>query len=679
MARKRSIPRKGIPYLAASLVFALAVLALAFLEFFPWLAQFDRSYYDFIFRIRAPRTAPTEIVIVSIDETSIQELGPYPWDRRVHALLLRKLKEAGARLAVFDVLFDRTTEAEKDAALAGAIENFGNVILGREISKTSDPLYQLEVTLDPAPIFLKAGAHLGFVSTPADPDTKIRKSYWLVQGEPTLATSALSLLSGQAVKIEGHDLCVGDSRMPVEVQGNPPAYLINFVGPAHTIPTRSYYQVLDGTIPPGFLKDKIVFVGADLAAENSAGGAAVDRFPTPVDTDVLMPGVEIHANALNTLLTRSFIRTPSAGTNWLISLAVAVLVTLFCLLLRPLAAGLATFATLVGLLGGGYYLLSHHNDWLPPAHPLALLAFVYGGNTLIQYRAALKERTQIRNAFRHYVSVEVLGELMKNPASLELGGRELEATVLFTDIAGFSKISERITPQELTQLLNQYFELLATVIMKEGGMVNKFIGDAIMAVWGVPLDNPRHAIDACRASLQMQRSLRVMEPLRCRIGLNTGTMIAGNLGSRQRFEYTVIGDAVNLASRLEGANKPYHTDIMISEFTEEKVRGHFLVREVDRIRVVGKENPVRIYQLLDSLDNRGTSEYESLTAMVDSFTNSLEEYRKQQWGAAASYFEKHQEHFPGDPLASIYLERCRSFVAQPPVQDWDGVYQMETK
>jgi adenylate cyclase len=268
---------------------------------------------------------------------------------------------------------------------------------------------------------------------------------------------------------------------------------------------------------------------------------------------------------------------------------------------------------------------------------------------------------------------------MKNPENLGLGGREVEATVIFTDIAGFSKISERITPQELTKMLNQYFELLATVIMKEGGMVNKFIGDAVMAIWGAPLENPQHAVQACRAALQMYRAMIVMDPVKCRIGINTGRMVAGNMGSRERFEYTVIGDAVNLASRLEGANKTYGTDTMISEMTEEKVRGHFLTREIDSIRVVGKSRPIRIYQLLDVIENKGAPEHERWTEMSRSFQPAHEAYRNREWETACRLFEEHAILFPEDTVGKLYVKRCRTFVATPPEMDWDGVFQMETK
>jgi adenylate cyclase len=685
MSDKKS--RKWLKYSYTVVIFFASLLFAALMELLPWFSTLDRATEDYAFSIRGLRPPAPEVVVVSIDESSQKEMGTYPWPRWVHGFLLDKLREKGAKVAVFDVLFDREqgidpqTGKNSDKEFAEAIHRFGKVVLGKDVSTTSDPQFSLQQMIEPLPIFTEAGAIAAFVTTPTDPDTRVRRSSWMVKGESTLATEALYQYTGQRIKEEGGRYFIGDYPVPPNTSpGDPSTFTIDYVGPTHTIPTRSYYQVIDGTIPPGFLKDKIVFVGADLAAENRTGGPATDRFPTPVDVEgVLMPGVEIHANALNTLLKRSFIVTAPLKVVWALLILFAVLTTFFCTALRPLPAGIATGIMIVVAAVAVLFIFMQYNYWLPSIKPIALIALIYSGNTLVQYRLASRERAQISKAFKHYVSAEVLGELMKNPENLGLSGREVEATVLFTDIAGFSKISEKITPQELTQMLNQYFELLTGVIMREGGMVNKFIGDAVMAIWGVPLDNPNHAIQACRASLQMQRAMLVMDPVKCRIGLNTGTMIAGNMGSKERFEYTVIGDAVNLASRLEGVNKLYHTDIMISEMTEEKVRGHFLLREVDMIRVVGKQKPVRIFELLDTVENKEAVEHQRWAEMIDSFNPGMEAFRNRQWEKAVSGFEHHADLFPEDFVGGIYLERCRTFLANPPVDDWDGIFQMETK
>ncbi len=676
--------KKKLVKIGSTIVILLAgLLFLIFLGFTPWITQLENATYDFVFRVRPRLTPSPQIVIVALDEGSLKEVGPLPWSRRVYAALLERLKAGGAKMAVFDMLFDfedpTKDDPEGDSLFAAAITKFGRVILAKDLSTTSDPQFSLEQTIEPLPILTAAGAMTAFIRTIPDEDTKIRRSCWLVNEQPTLAAQAYMEVAGARITLRGDRVYVGEHPVPTEQVGPYPGFVIDYVGPSHTIPTRSVYQVLDGTIPPGFLKDKVVFVGADLAAENKTGGAAVDRFPTPVDEETLMPGVEIHANALNTMLTDSYIKTASPAVAWMLLLMFAVLTSAYCGLLKPLAAGLATFASIIVAAVAVYYVFVHFNYWLPSVRPTFLIVFVYSGNTLMQYRLAVRERAQIQGAFKHYVSAEVLNELMKNPENLGLGGREVEATVLFTDIAGFSKISEKITPQELTHMLNQYFELLASVIMKEGGMVNKFIGDAVMALWGVPLDNPNHAVQACRASLQILRAMLRMEPVRCRIGINSGRMIAGNMGSRERFEYTVIGDAVNLASRLEGVNKPYRTDVMISEMTEEKVRGSFLLREVDSIRVVGKAQPVRIYQLLDTVENKDSVEHARWSEMVESFFPGLEAYKARNWEKAATHFEHHSTLFPEDSVGRIYKERCCGFLATPPPADWDGVFQMETK
>jgi len=660
---------------------ALTVL----MEFFPWLSQLERATYDYAFAIRSPLRPSSSIVIVSIDETSQAELGPLPWPPHIYAALLQKLRQGGAKVAAFDVLLDQPkgedpkTGTDRYLEMAQAIKEFGKVVLGKDISTTKDPLYSLEQVIEPLPILMDAGAVAGFITTPTDPDTRIRRAFWMLKQESTLATEGLYQYSGQPVRLEGETYFIGGFRVPARTSSDLATFNINFVGPAHTIPTRSVYQVLEGTIPPGFLNDKIVFIGADLAAENRVGGPGTDRFPTPADVDVLMPGVEIHANALNTLLTRRFIVTASPGVIWTLLVLSAVLITLYCSALRPVGAGLATAATFCATGVIVCLLFVRYDYWLPSVQPFALMALVYTGNTLVQYRLASRERAQISKAFKHYVSAEVLTELMKNPENLGLGGREVEATVLFTDIAGFSKISEKVTPQELTKLLNQYFKLLTGVIMKEGGVVNKFIGDAVMAIWGAPLDNPNHAIQACRACLQMHRAMLAMDPVKCRIGVNTGRMIAGNMGAEERFEYTVIGDAVNLASRLEGVNKMYHTDIMISETTKEKVQGHFLLREVDSIRVVGKQNPIRIFQLLDTIEGREEAEHQRWSGMIASFNPAMEAYRTRDWEKAIDLFERHTALFPEDHVGKIYLERCRHFLLEPPPENWDGVHQMEAK
>jgi adenylate cyclase len=267
-------------------------------------------------------------------------------------------------------------------------------------------------------------------------------------------------------------------------------------------------------------------------------------------------------------------------------------------------------------------------------------------------------------------------EVLKDPERLKLGGTQLEATVLFTDIAGFSKISESMSPQELATLLNDYFTRMGDAIMARGGMINKYIGDAIMAIWNAPLPNPQHALLACQSALEMQRIVKSMELWKMRIGVNTGQMVAGNLGHQERMEYTVIGDNVNLASRLEGANKAFGTNILISETTEAQVRNDLLLRPVDRIRVVGKERPVRVYEVVGLPDQLEDSDFSS---KLSSFTNILECYESRDWERGYRVTQDHLTRFSDDSVAQTYLSRFQRFQENPPPDDWDGTYSLESK
>ena len=304
------------------------------------------------------------------------------------------------------------------------------------------------------------------------------------------------------------------------------------------------------------------------------------------------------------------------------------------------------------------------------------MLMVFGINTLHHYRASELERMHVRRALMGYVSSQVLEEVLSDPDKLELGGKEVTATVLFSDIAGFSTISEGVNPPELAHLLNNYFTRMGDAVMGNQGMINKYIGDSIMAIWGAPLANADHAVLACRSALEMKKLVKQLHPLKTRIGINTGSMVAGNLGHQDRMEYTVIGDAVNLASRLEGVNKVFGTVVLISESTESRVRDSFALRPVDLIRVVGKERPVRILKCWRSSQTR---EADPAQAMIESFSKVLGFYQEGQWPAAASSALKHLEQFPDDSVAHIYLERCQRFTQAPPADDWDGVLTLESK
>jgi adenylate cyclase len=278
----------------------------------------------------------------------------------------------------------------------------------------------------------------------------------------------------------------------------------------------------------------------------------------------------------------------------------------------------------------------------------------------------------------------VVEEMLKNPDKLKLGGEKKDLTVLFSDIRGFTSISERMTPEGLVKFLNEYLTKMTDLVFKYDGLLDKYMGDAIMAIWGAPLDQPDHVRRACLTALDMVEELHRLQKkwsaegmpfLNIGIGVNAGPMVVGNMGSDRRFDYTVMGDSVNLGSRLEGLNKTYGTNILASEMTFEKVKEEFLGRELDLVRVKGKDRPVKIYELLSLVKTASADQQ----ALAGDFHDALVEYRKRNWDRAREGFQAVLAKFPHDGPAKLYLERCETLSKNPPPADWDGVYTMTTK
>jgi len=649
-------------------------------RFTPMMEDAELKAYDFLLAVlRGPLQPPDDIVIVAIDDPSIAEFEEtfgvsLPWPRSIHADLVKLLNHAGAKVIVFDVVFLGPTLPQDDSGLAEAIRSSSApVIVAAAIDFVEDPRFTMAQELLPLEELIESGAYVGFATLNPDRDGVLRQGRLTVAGEPSLSTQAFQQVIGE----------LDWSQLPIiDYEGDDPEILINYVGGQRKIPTVSYYQALDyaTSLPEGVFQDKLVYVGYSLALSEISRGSTPDHYPTPFNImggGAIMAGVEIQATILNTLLTGDYLYRVSLPRIWGAMVALAILISLLVLSVQSfrlkilssivLIFGFVAFASMVFVIAG---------IWVYIIQPVAVMLMTFGLNTLYQYRVAEKERTQVRRALSGYVSSQVMNEILKDPDRLELGGKQLEATVLFTDIAGFSKISEEISPQELASLLNDYFTRMGDIIMARDGMINKFIGDAIMAIWNAPLPNPNHAVLACHAALDMQRTVASMAPIRMRIGVSTGPMIAGNIGHRERMEYTVIGDTVNLASRLEGANKAFGTKILVGEFTESLVHGSFLLRRVDRIRVMGRDHPVSVYEVMASLSEESDQE---LAELVASFESILELYETRNWSKGRDLARKHLERFPEDPVAKVYHERFRKFSESPPPGDWDGVFELESK
>lgn len=452
--------------------------------------------------------------------------------------------------------------------------------------------------------------------------------------------------------------------------------MINYLGPPETFTHYPITDIINDRLPKGTFKDKIVLVGA------TASGI-YDIRNTPFSP--VYPGVEVHATIIDNILGQNFLIRP----GWM------KIFDLLAIILMGVVTGLVIprLNAVKGILFAICVFIAHillsrlfflkYGLWFSMTYPLAALIVLYVSHTIYKYMTEERERKKIKGAFTYYVSSSVVNEMLKHPEKLKLGGERKELTVLFSDIKDFTTIAEGLTPEELVNLLNEYLTAMTDVVFKYDGTLDKYIGDAIMAVYGAPLDLPDHPFKACQSALEMIKELKRLnekwigegrQAFDIRIGLNTGPMMVGNMGSKQRFDFTAMGDSVNLGSRLEGANKSYKTSIMIGERTYERVKDEFVCMELDSVRVKGKKKPVKIYNLVGHKDLPGIPE-----EIVIQFNEAVTAYKERKWDEAMQIFENIAAVDPGLYAAELYIERCNNFKKSPPPPDWDGVYVMTSK
>jgi adenylate cyclase len=610
-----------------------------------------------------PDTARKDIAIVEIDERSLRSLQPnagrWPWPRAVHSMLVDYLVRAPAKIIAYDIVFSEAdtrrgfdfggstmSGAESDKALADSVRAAGTVILvadasyDAEIENATLPdagypldvpgIYEMRGVLPPFRLLADAASGLGHNRFVLDPDGPMRHAIPFVRAHhrtvPSLGVAAALRATGiraQDVRLDGTRLRFGDRVMPlsarhVKADDGVVSFLwapINFRGPAllddlktRTYPTYSFFdllyseeQLLAGKKPdidPAAFRDRIVFVGT------TASGLS-DVFETPFSNGK-MPGVQIHAALADDILSNRFIH--EAGRNMRVATvtAAAIAAGIAATMLPAWWAAAATAALLAGvswiatrLFGGGY--------WLNLSQPVLASSFALFGGVAYQYFFEGREKRKMKKLFGQYVSKDVYEQLVANPALARLGGQRREMTVLFSDIRGFTSVTERGEPQAIVGMLNEYFTRMVAIVFRHEGTVDKFVGDMVMALFGAPLDDPQHADHAVEAALDMIAALGELNTqwksegraeLDIGIGINTGPMIAGNIGSEAIMSYTVIGDAVNLGSRLESLNKEYGTRIIISDATRERLSRPYRLRPLGDVVVKGKTQPVAIYELI---------------------------------------------------------------------------------
>ncbi len=685
----------------------------------PVLVQLELRTVDARFALRGPLPFPdTLITIVAIDDEAFATIpGKWPYPRSYFARAVRNLKEAGARLIVFDIEFAEPSadRPEEDAALAQAVRQAGNVVVPAKVVFDRGPRGALSTyVMKPFPALQAAAARVGIVNYDHDPDGFLRRYVLFLSAQQkiwySLGVEVVSLMEGvrpQEAEIAGaRELRIGTLR--IKKQGFE-TMLINFRGPAGTFPTYSLADVLDDaefqlrgdtdvdymelfkrrgrgdTVGLDFgespFEGKIVLIGA--AAEELG-----DNKPTPffefLGRRQKMPGVEMHANALDTMLRGDFLRTLSPHGELILLLGLSLLAAMVARLLKPML-GLAAVALLVGTISGlGLYLFVSERLIVPLVMPILAVGLSYTGNLVHLATSERRAKRFYRQTFQHYVARNIVDKMLESGELPKFGGERKVLTVLFCDIRGFTRYVEHHQPEEIVRHLSEYFTRMVNVIFRFDGTLDKFVGDQIMALFGAPYYFADHAERACRAAVEMVKELRALQKqwsdARCEyfqmgVGINTGQMIVGNLGSEQLFDYTVIGDEVNLASRLEGANKFYQTTIIIGESTYRQVGASAIVRELDVVRVVGKRKPVRIYELrgMDSVP------WIEQDLIIDTYTRGLEAYRQRQWYQALKEFRRVLRYFPSDGPSRVYTKRCLDCIQNPPGEDWDYVYDFSQK
>jgi adenylate cyclase len=624
--------------------------------------------YDWRFKLLGNRQPNPDIAIIAVDERSLKELHQWPWPRSIHARLIDELAKNPPKALVFDILFIEpfTLDPAGDRMLVNSTKRNPWVIHSFFFDTLGEEVTQVHL---PFPALLEAAHHTGYVNAFIDEDGTLRSA----RGQMDLQGQTVYLLSGEAVS-----LYLGLS--PESILKNFPKdrkgrMFLNFVGKEYSYPYIPYVDVLTGKYPASRLAGKIVLVG-------SSATGTFDHYPTP--TSSFMPGVEFHANVIDNLIGLKILR--HADVRWTY-LWIMIFGVVGALVLSRCSAGfgaVGVFVAALSFVAVTQWFYVHNHLVLDVAGPLLSLTLTYGIIVVYRFFTEEREKRMVKTFFSQQVSGELLEVLMENPDVLKKSGERREMTVFFSDVAGFTSISERLEPEELVDLLNRYLTSMTEVIFENGGYVDKYMGDGIMAFWNGLLKQADHAERACRCALGSVRRLhelnedlktRGLVPLGARIGVNTGTMAAGYMGSNQKKQFTVMGDNVNLGSRLEGANKAFGSSVMISEFTYEIIREKFEVRFLDRIRVPGKAKPVKVYELLAEKWGMDAAWQKA----VPLYHEAIQWFVDKQFVKAREKFLEVCTILPQDKASMAYIHRCELFAAEPPADNWDGVFEVKSK
>jgi adenylate cyclase len=691
------------------------------------------------FQVIEPRVKTARpVTVVDIDERSLAKLGQWPWPRTRLADLVTNLTALGAAVIGFDIVFaepdrlnpgtaaetmrylDELTRSKlralpsNDQIFADAIRR-SRVVLGETglatVSEFDETLPVTGIAMggeDPAPFLFEfpgllrnirvletSAAGRGLITIKTERDGIIRRVPMLLRAQgaimPSLsfeilrvATATPTILT-RSEKAGIKSVAIRGLKIPTDRNGQ---LWIHFARHDPSI-FVSATDVLDGTVPRDKIANKLVLIGT------SAVGL-YDIKTTPVDPAV--PGVEIHAQVLESALTNALLAHPdyAIGVELLMAMVLGLLVIAFGPLFGALTLVVvgASFAAI--LIGMSWYFYTQHRLLIDFTYPLLSTTAVYLTLVFTSFVREQAQRRQIRSAFGQYLSPALVEQLAQSPEKLVLGGEEREMTIMFSDVRGFTTISEsyKHDPQGLTTLMNRFLTPLTNAILARKGTIDKYMGDAIMAFWNAPLDDPEHQLNACEAALDMLERIEILNkerereaqesghrhiPLNVGVGLNTGTCVVGNMGSDLRFDYSVLGDSVNLASRLEGQSKEYGFPIIVGSRTALAVKERFAILELDFIMVKGKKEPEVIYAIAGREDTAQSGRFQRLRNLT---IEMLACYRSRDWDGALAAIERGRRSDDAHALEllyNLYEARILGYQKNPPPADWNGAFALLTK
>ena len=625
-------------------------------------------------RLFISRQVSPLVAIVSIDDTSIVQLGRWPWARSVHAQIINKLHEAGARVIGYDVNFPEASSEQDDKALEDAIKAAGNVVLPVELEVQQQGMQKLvfnpEKTLSPISRLAAAAKATGHTNTPPDADGVMRR-FPLYIDSPEAGGTSIPAFTVEVARLAGLSSRIAEA--PVDALDR---MTIHFPGaPGKNFPVIRAVDVVRGTADMSVFKGRVVFVGSTAANLH-------DELLVPTSEGVLMSGVEIHASALDTMASKKWLSALPKSLGALLIILIGMLIGIAVTMLRLRINLPLVFALWLGFLIGSFALFERGVQ-VDLLWPTMTFVFVYAAVTLERRVHADRERKQLRTAFSRYVSGSVVDSIMQNPDKLRLGGERRRMSVLFSDIRGFTTISEGMTPDALVHILNVYLNRMTDIVFKHGGVLDKYIGDAVMAFWNAPLDQPDHAVRAVSTGLEMRDALAELNAskafgdleMHIGIGINTGEMVVGNVGGDARFDYTVIGDNVNLGSRLEGLTKEYGIAFIVAESTKGELRDAILTRRLDKVAVKGKKEPVVIYEAMDLKENATQQRID----LAHDFEAALDLYFSRQFEHCIESCEVILKAHPEDGPTKNLMERAKVFQTNPPPAGWNGTWVFTKK